>query len=86
MSGAFSFWHLLIILTIVILLFGTQRLGNLGADLGNAIKGFRNAMKDGEQAASEEKSTNHHEVAGSAQAAPGHTLEGEVTARSKERV
>ncbi len=40
--------HLLLVLVIVILVFGTKRLKNIGADLGNAIKGFRNAVKDGE--------------------------------------
>lgn len=41
-------WQLLIILVIVLLLFGTKRLKNLGGDLGGAIKGFKGAMKDGE--------------------------------------
>ena len=40
--------HLLLVLVIVILVFGTKRLKNIGADLGNAIKGFRTAVKDGE--------------------------------------
>jgi sec-independent protein translocase protein TatA len=39
-------WELAIILGIVILLFGTKKLGNFGADLGNAIRGFRAAMRD----------------------------------------
>ena len=42
--------HLLLVLAIVILLFGTKRLKNIGADLGDAIKGFRNAVKGGEEA------------------------------------
>ncbi len=42
--GGISIWQLLIILVIVLLLFGTKRLKNLGSDLGNAVKGFRNAM------------------------------------------
>lgn len=42
--GGISIWQLLIILVIVLLLFGTKRLKNIGSDLGNAIKGFRNAM------------------------------------------
>lgn len=50
--GGISIWQLLIILAIVLLLFGTKRLRNLGSDLGNALKGFRNAMSSGE---SEEK-------------------------------
>lgn len=47
--GGVSFWELLIILIIVMVLFGTNRLRNLGADLGGAIKGFRNAMSEGEK-------------------------------------
>lgn len=48
----FSVPHLLVVLTIVVLVFGTKRLKNVGSDLGDAIKGFRNAVKDGEQEAS----------------------------------
>ncbi len=44
--GAFSIWHLLIVLVIVILLFGTKRLKSIGSDMGNAIKGFKQAVKD----------------------------------------
>ena len=42
--GGISIWQLLIILAIVVMLFGTKRLRNLGGDLGAAVKGFRNAM------------------------------------------
>ena len=41
-----SIWELLIVLVIVILVFGPKRLGTIGSDLGNAIKGFRTAIKD----------------------------------------
>lgn len=44
--GGFSVWKLLILLCIILLLFGTKRLATLGADLGGALKGFRQAMKD----------------------------------------
>ncbi|MBN2872024.1 MAG: Sec-independent protein translocase subunit TatA [Halothiobacillaceae bacterium] len=44
--GTFSIWHWLIILAIVLLLFGTKRLKNLGSDLGSAIKGFKSAVKE----------------------------------------
>lgn len=47
--GGISIWQLLIILAIVLLLFGTKRLRNLGGDLGNAIKGFKKAMGDEEK-------------------------------------
>ena len=42
--GGISIWQLLIILAIVVMLFGTSRLRNIGSDLGSAIKGFRNSM------------------------------------------
>ncbi|WP_237057512.1 twin-arginine translocase TatA/TatE family subunit [Microbulbifer sediminum] len=44
--GGISIWQLLIVLVIVLLLFGTKRLKNLGGDLGGAIKGFKKAIKD----------------------------------------
>jgi sec-independent protein translocase protein TatA len=44
--GGISIWQLLIILVIVLLLFGTKRLRNLGGDLGSAIKGFKKSMSD----------------------------------------
>jgi sec-independent protein translocase protein TatA len=49
--GGISIWQLLIVLVIVLLLFGTKRLRNLGGDLGNAIKGFKKAMNDDEKKA-----------------------------------
>ncbi len=47
--GGISIWQLLIVLVIVLLLFGTKRLKDIGSDLGNAVKGFRSAMKDAEK-------------------------------------
>ncbi|MDY6941460.1 MAG: Sec-independent protein translocase subunit TatA [Pseudomonadota bacterium] len=46
MLGGISIWQLLIVLAIVIMVFGTRRMRNLGGDLGSAIKGFRNAMRE----------------------------------------
>lgn len=45
--GSFSIWHWLIVLLIVIMVFGTKKLKNLGGDLGGAVKGFKEGMKDG---------------------------------------
>lgn len=45
--GSFSIWHWLIVLVIVLLVFGTKKLKNLGSDLGGAVKGFKDGMKDG---------------------------------------
>ena len=47
--GSFSIWHWLIVLLIVLLIFGTKKLRNMGADLGGAVKGFKDGMKDGSQ-------------------------------------
>ena len=49
-----SIWQLLIILVIVMLLFGTKKLRNIGADLGGAVKGFRSAVKQGSDESAEE--------------------------------
>jgi sec-independent protein translocase protein TatA len=45
--GSFSIWHWLIVLVIVMLVFGTKKLRNMGSDLGGAVKGFKDGMKDG---------------------------------------
>ncbi len=72
-----SLWQLLIILAIVLLLFGTKKLRNLGGDLGSAIKSFRGAVKDGGTEESKEESAKLEQE-------PADTVvEGEVT--SKER-
>jgi sec-independent protein translocase protein TatA len=44
--GGISIWQLLIVLVIVLLLFGTKKLRNMGGDLGGAIKGFRSSIKE----------------------------------------
>lgn len=44
--GGLSIWHWLIVLVIVVLIFGTKRLGNVGKDLGEAVKGFKKGMQD----------------------------------------
>jgi sec-independent protein translocase protein TatA len=47
--GSFSIWHWLIVLVIVMLVFGTKKLRNIGEDLGGAVKGFKEGMKSGEE-------------------------------------
>lgn len=49
--GTFSIWHWLIVLLVVLLIFGTKKLRNLGGDLGGAIKNFKSSMKEGEEQA-----------------------------------
>lgn len=72
-------WQLLIVLIIVLLLFGTKRLRNLGGDLGSAIKGFRSAVKDGDDGKKPPASEKLKESS-------GQTIDGEVTSRDKENV
>ncbi|MDP9043594.1 MAG: Sec-independent protein translocase subunit TatA [Pseudomonadota bacterium] len=45
--GSFSIWHWLIVLLIVVLVFGTKKLKNIGTDLGGAVKGFKDGVRDG---------------------------------------
>ncbi len=45
--GSFSVWHWLIVLLIVVLVFGTKKLKNIGTDLGGAVKGFKEGVRDG---------------------------------------
>lgn len=47
--GSFSIWHWLIVLVIVALVFGTKKLRNMGSDLGGAVKGFKDGMKEASQ-------------------------------------
>jgi sec-independent protein translocase protein TatA len=51
--GSFSIWHWLIVLLIVVMVFGTKKLKNIGGDLGGAVKGFKDGMKDGGQTAAD---------------------------------
>jgi sec-independent protein translocase protein TatA len=49
--GSFSIWHWLIVLVVVVLIFGTKKLKNVGSDLGSAVKGFKDGVKDGSSSA-----------------------------------
>ena len=49
--GSFSIWHWLIVLLVVVLIIGTKKLKNIGADLGGAVKGFKDGGKGGQEAA-----------------------------------
>jgi sec-independent protein translocase protein TatA len=48
--GSLSIWHWLIVLLVVVMIFGTKKLRNMGSDLGGAVKGFKDGMKDGASA------------------------------------
>jgi sec-independent protein translocase protein TatA len=72
-----SIWQLLIILAIVLVLFGAKRLRNLGGDLGSAIKGFRSAMKEDDEAKGGDKLEDQ---------GGGHVINGEVTSKKHDKV
>jgi len=74
--GSFSIWHWLIVLIIVMLVFGTKKLRNIGADLGGAVRGFKDGIKEG-------ASDKPAEAAGTSQKIDGNLIEGEVKEKSK---
>jgi sec-independent protein translocase protein TatA len=49
--GSFSIWHWLIVLLVVVVIFGTKKLRNIGSDLGGAVKGFKDGIKSGSEEA-----------------------------------
>ncbi|WP_420474840.1 Sec-independent protein translocase subunit TatA [Noviherbaspirillum sp. ST9] len=56
--GSFSIWHWLIVLVVIVLIFGTKKLGNVGSDLGKAVKGFKDGVKgEEEKSAASDKAT-----------------------------
>jgi sec-independent protein translocase protein TatA len=78
--GSFSIWHWLIVLLIVVMVFGTKKLKNLGSDLGSAVKGFKDGMKDG-SSAEEKPAAPAAQVTGTPAAADKTTID--VQAKQK---
>ena len=72
--GSFSIWHWLIVLAIIMLVFGTKKLRNLGADLGGAVHGFKEGMKDG---------ASNETAGGAPKALNGTLIEGVAAENSK---
>ncbi|MBI5438329.1 MAG: Sec-independent protein translocase subunit TatA [Nitrosomonadales bacterium] len=66
--GSFSIWHWLIVLVVVVLIFGTKKLRNLGSDLGGAVKGFKEGVRDDETKQAQQE---------------GQVIEGEVTSKTQ---
>ena len=62
--GSISIWHWLVVLLIVVVVFGTKKLRNMGSDLGGAVKGFKDGMKDG---SADAPAVPPQQVSGSAQ-------------------
>ena len=69
--GSMSIWHWLIVLVIVALVFGTKKLGNVGKDLGSAVRGFKEGLRE----AGDEHPASEQTI--------GHTVEGEVKEKAK---
>ena len=78
--GGLSIWHWLIVLLIVVMVFGTKKLKNMGGDLGSAVKGFKDGMKDGGSSVDDKPTASAAQVT-SAQAAEKATID--VEARQK---
>lgn len=72
--GSFSLWHWIVVLVIVVLVFGTKKLRNLGEDVGGAVRGFKEGMKSGD-AAQDAKKVDA--------ATSGQTIEGEIKDKTK---
>ena len=72
--GGLSIWHWLIVLLVVVLIFGTKKLRNIGQDLGGAVKGFKDGMKTGEADPNAAKEAQD----APAQQIPGRTIDAEV--------
>ena len=81
--GTFSIWHWLVVLIIVLLIFGTKKLRNIGSDLGGAIKSFKDSMKEGAESPEPEagEDTEPKKVTGRS----GRVIDAEVTSKVKKK-
>ena len=79
--GSMSIWHWVIVLVVVMLVFGTKKLGNMGSDLGKAVKGFKDGVKGDEERAAEAEAAR---VQATQQVADKSTID--VEARDKTRL
>jgi sec-independent protein translocase protein TatA len=77
--GGLSIWHWLIVLLVVVLIFGTKKLRNMGADLGGAVRGFKEGMKSSETDAETPPAEPPPQVSGK-------TIEGEVRKEPSQKV
>ena len=79
--GSFSVWHWLIVLLIVVLVFGTKKLKNIGSDLGGAVKGFKDGVKDGGASAAADPLAPAVQVSNAQKASDDNTVD--VQAKTK---
>ncbi len=81
--GGISIWQLLIVLAIIVLIFGTKKLRNIGGDIGGAIKNFKRSMKEGGAEDSGEDSGEDKDKE-KVENSSGRVIEGEVTKKEKD--
>ncbi|MEK7206394.1 MAG: Sec-independent protein translocase subunit TatA [Pseudomonadota bacterium] len=81
--GTFSIWHWLVVLAIVLLIFGTKKLRNIGSDLGGAIKNFKQSMKEGDDTSKSdsEDAAESKKISGDS----GRVIDAEVTSKKKNK-
>ena len=79
--GSLSIWHWLIVLVIVMLIFGTKKLRNIGADLGGAVRGFKDGMREG----GSDKPAEATQGSGASSQLTGKTVEGEVRGKTEHK-
>jgi sec-independent protein translocase protein TatA len=79
--GSFSIWHWLIVLLVVVLIFGTKKLKNIGSDLGGAVKGFKDGMKTGGESA-DASATPPSQVTASPKTSDANTVDVEAKTKS----
>ena len=80
--GSFSIWHWLIVLVVVVLIFGTKKLKNVGSDLGAAVKGFKDGVKDGTASADATANTPPQQVGANKKMADANTVDVEAKTKS----
>jgi sec-independent protein translocase protein TatA len=79
--GSFSIWHWLIVLLVVVLIFGTKKLKNIGTDLGGAVKGFKEGMKSGSETTADPVPPSQQVTSGGKAGDP-HTVDVEAKTKS----
>lgn len=79
--GSFSLWHWLIVLLIVVLIFGTKKLRNMGGDVGGAVNEFKKAMQNEQDQSKQDKDK---QVVDAKNGDVGTTVEGEVSNKTKQ--
>lgn len=80
--GSFSIWHWLIVLLIVVMVFGTKKLKNMGSDLGGAVKGFKDGMREGTASADDAPAAPAAQVSSNAKPSEKTTIDVEAKQKS----